>query len=145
MSNYPRDKIRQCAEKYRLRVIYSFGSRANEALDFIEGRVSGLAPTGSDLDIGVKSDHKLTVDEKVGIAIFFEDLFSLPRVDVVVLQEAPVFLAFRIVTGEVLYSQDTNDEAEYQLRILRMAADLAPFERLKQKMALGEKNDADSP
>ena len=57
--------------------------------------------------------------------------------DVVVLPEAPVSLAVEIVLGEILYARDSTYEAEYQLYIMRMAADLLPYERAKQKMILG--------
>ncbi len=132
------DAIRNVAEKYRLQLVYAFGSRAAEALDVIEGREEHLAATPSDLDIGVKSEKKLSVEEKVEIAIFFEDIFDLSRVDVVVIDEAPVFLAFEIVTGELLYCQDEIFEANYQLYIMAQAADLKPYERMKIAMIMGE-------
>ena len=99
--------------------------------------MDSLPCTSSDLDIGVKPERLLTVEEKVEIALFFEDLFNVSRVDVVVLRDAPVFLALEIVIGEILYSQDNTYEAEYQLYIMRMAADLLPYEREKQKMIMG--------
>jgi predicted nucleotidyltransferase len=125
------------AGQYGLQIIYAFGSRAKEALEVVEGRLERLSPIPSDLDIGVKPESPLSVEKKVEIAIFFEDLFDLPRVDVVVLPEAPVSLAVEIVTGEILFARDSTYEAEYQLYIMRMAADLLPYEREKQKMILG--------
>jgi len=132
-----KEKIAQMAAKYGLQVIYAFGSRAKESLDAVEGGRKRLSSSPSDLDIGVKAEGPLTVEEKVKISIFFEDLFDLPRVDVVVLPEAPVSLAVEIVSGEILYAADSTYEAEYQLHIMRMAADLLPYERAKQEMILG--------
>jgi hypothetical protein len=132
-----KEKIVQMAGQYGLQIIYAFGSRAKEVLEIVEGRLDRLSSTPSDLDIGVKPERRLTVEEKVEIAIFFEDLFDLPRVDVVVLPGAPVSLAVEIVTGEILYARDSTYEAEYQLYIMRMAADLLPYEKEKQKMILG--------
>ena len=132
-----KEKIISLAAKYRLKIIYAFGSRAKDALNIVEGRLGSLPCTSSDLDIGVKPEKPLTVEEKVEIALFFEDLFNVNRVDVVVLPEAPVFLALEIVSGEVLYARDAAHEAEYQLYIMRMAADLLPYEREKQKMIIG--------
>ena len=131
------ENIGQIAAKHGLQIIYAFGSRAKEALEVVEGRIERLSSAPSDLDMGVKPERPLTVQEKVEIAIFFEDLFDLPRVDVVVLPEAPVSLAAEIVLGEILYAKDSTYEAEYQLYIMRMAADLLPYERAKQKMILG--------
>lgn len=133
-----KEEIRNIASQYSLQIIYVFGSRAKEALDLVEDRIEHFPSTLADLDIGVKPAKPLTVEEKVKIAIFFEDLFDVPRVDLVVLPEAPVFLAFEIVTGEILYMQDSTYEAEYQLYIMRQAADLLPYERVKQRMIMGD-------
>ena len=133
-----KEQIRDIASKYGLQIIYAFGSRAKEALDMVEGRIEQVSSKPSDLDIGVKPEKPLTVEEKVKIAILFEDLFDVSRVDLIVLPEAPVFLALEIVTGEVLYRQDSTFEAEYQLYIMRMAADLLPYEQVKQRMIMGD-------
>jgi predicted nucleotidyltransferase len=133
-----KEVIGNIASQYGLQIIYAFGSRAKEALDMVEGRIEQFSSKPSDLDIGVKPEKPLTVEEKVKIAILFEDLFDVSRVDLIVLQEAPVFLALEIVTGEILYMQDSTYEAEYQLYIMRMAADLLPHERMKQRMIMGD-------
>jgi hypothetical protein len=133
-----KEEIRNIASQYSLQIIYAFGSRAKEALDLVEDRIEHLPSTPADLDIGVKPAKPLTVEEKVKIAIFFEDLFDVPRVDLVVLPDAPIFLALEIVTGEILYMHDSTYEAEYQLYVMRMAADLLPYERMKQRMIMGD-------
>jgi predicted nucleotidyltransferase len=130
--------VKDIASQYGLQIIYAFGSRAKEALDMVEGRIEQVSSKTSDLDIGVKPEKPLTVGEKVKIAILFEDLFNVSRVDLIVLPEAPVFLALEIVTGEVLYRQDSTYEAEYQLYIMRQAADLLPYEQMKQRMIMGD-------
>src|SRR4030042_163477 len=96
ISSY-KESIQTMAEKYHLQLVYAFGSRAVEVLEVIKGRRKHLAATPSDLDIGVKGEKHLSVEEKVELAIFFEDLFNLPRVDVVAVDEAPIFLAYEIV------------------------------------------------
>ncbi|MGD0918192.1 MAG: nucleotidyltransferase domain-containing protein [Thermodesulfobacteriota bacterium] len=136
--NSIKGQIRGIASQYGLQIIYAFGSRAKEALELVEGRIEQFSSTPSDLDVGVKLDRALTVEEKVKIAILFEDLLDVSRVDLIVLPEAPVSLALEIVTGEILYMHDSTYEAEYQLYIMRQAADLLPYERLKQKMIMGD-------
>jgi hypothetical protein len=131
------EKVEALAGRYDIQIIYAFGSRAKEALHMLEGRTQEASPGKSDLDIGVKAERPLSVQEKVDIAIAFEDLFAVPRVDVVGLAEAPVFLALEIVQGELLYAKDSTYEAEYQLYVMRGAADLMPYERMKRKMLLG--------
>lgn len=130
-------KLASLADEFNLQVIYAFGSRAKEVLHRVEEKGSQSAPSKSDLDIGIKPEKPLTVQEKVKIAIFFEDLFDVPKVDVVEIPEAPIILALEIIKGELLYACDENFEAEYQLYIMSRAADLMPFERLKQKTILG--------
>lgn len=136
--NKIKEQIRDIASRYSLQIIYAFGSRAKEALDLVEGRIEHFSPTPSDLDIGVKPERPFTVEEKVKIVILFEDLFDVSRVDLIILPESPVSLALEIVTGEILYMQDSTYEAEYQLYIMRMAADLLPYERMKQRMIMGD-------
>lgn len=133
----PREVIGRIAEKYDLQIVYAFGSRAKEALAAVEGRIDRLPEGLSDLDVGIKGRRPLTVEEKVEIGILLEDLFGVTRVDVVVLSEAPVFLAVDIVSGEVLFAQDSTYEAEYQLFVLRRAAELMPYEKAKREMILG--------
>ena len=129
-------EIKRLAGRYNLQLIYAFGSRAKEALYFTHGKKSALQASSSDLDIGLKSGRPLSVEEKVKIAVFFEDLFGVPRVDVVMLPEAPVMLALEIVQGELLFAEDDRYEAEYQLYVMRRAAELAPFERMKRDLIL---------
>jgi hypothetical protein len=136
--NKTKEQIRDIASQFGLQIIYAFGSRAKEASDLVENRIEHLSFTQADLDIGVKPEKPLTVEEKVEIAILFEDLFNVSRVDLIVLPEAPIFLAFEIVTGEILYMQDSTYEAEYQLYIMRQAADLFPYEWMKQRMIMGD-------
>jgi len=135
--NRIKEQIREIASRYNLQIIYAFGSRAKEAFDLSEGKIERFSSTPSDLDIGVKPERPLTVEEKVKIAILFEDLFDVFRVDLIVVPEVPIFLALEIVTGEILYMEDPTYEAEYQLYIMRQAADLLPYERMKQEMIMG--------
>jgi len=133
-----KDGIAGLARKYQLQIIYAFGSRAKEIYGRVEGRRQRSSRLKSDLDIGIKPQRRLTVKEKVEIALFFEDLFDVPKVDVVVIPEAPPLLAYEIVSGELLYAMDENFEAEYQLYIMRRAGDLMPYESLKKEMILGK-------
>ena len=130
-------KILKLSRDYSLGLIYVFGTRANEIADVVKGKRCSLSSSKSDLDIGVLPDKYLRVEDKVAIALFFEDLFSVPKTDVVVLTEAPVSLAFEVVQGELLYAKDHDFEADYQLHVLRMTADLMPYEQRKRDLVLG--------
>lgn len=130
-------KIRKLSRNHGLRLIYVFGSRSGEIMDVVKGKKYSISSSKSDIDIGILPHRHLSVEDKVVIALFFEDLFDVAKTDVVDLSEVPVSLAFEIVQGELLYAEDPDFEAEYQLHVLRMAADLMPHERRKREMLLG--------
>jgi len=132
-----KNELKTLAEKYGIKIIYAFGSRAKEALEMLEGKREKLSPSHSDLDIGILVESPLTVDEKVEIAIVLEDLFDAPQVDLVILNDAPLFLALEIVCGELLYARDPRHEAEYQLFIMSLAAELEPYRKMREEMVLG--------
>jgi uncharacterized protein len=107
-----RHAVERLAERYGLAELYVFGSRAGE----VAARVRGsTAPEGPDE---------------------LEDLLGASRVDVVLLPTAGAFLALDVIRGELLYCADPDAQAEYELYVLRRAGDLAPFQRLRQEIAL---------
>ena len=88
----------------------------------------------SDLDLGAlpAPGRVWDVDERVLMTAAFEGVFPAPRVDLIVLSEAPPFLALAAVSGELLFACDRVREANYQLYVMRRAGDLAPFERARR-------------
>lgn len=124
-------KIRQFAERFGIREMYVFGSRAEEIASRVRGQrvIPGL-PT-SDVDIGVipERGRVLGIAEKVQLAIALEDLLEVSRVDLLVIPEVDIFLAAEIIRGELLYCRDLDEQAETELHILAKAGDLAYFER----------------
>ena len=127
-----KQRLNQIAEKFGLDIIYAFGSHAKEVAECLKGERSGLSISPlSDVDIGAKpcSGTHLTVKEKVHLGIAMEDLFSVNRVDLVVITEADPFLAANIIRGERIYCKDEYEADEYDLYILRRAGDLVPLER----------------
>ena len=137
MIDYKR-RISAFARRNGLEIIYAFGSRAKELQARILGKTPHSRHPRSDLDLGIKPVRPLSVKEKVRIAIFFEDLFDISRVDIVSLPEAPASLAGEIVTGELLYAANDKSEGDCQLYYMRRAADLLPFERVRARMILGQ-------
>lgn len=111
--------------------MYAFGSRAGEVRGAVDASVQVVENGTSDADIAVKTSpgHKLSIREKVELAIDLEDLLGVGKVDLVLLSEADPFLAVNIIRGERLYCVDERDADEYDLYVLRRAGDLAHFER----------------
>jgi len=122
------------AARFGIDVLYAFGSRAREALAHTDGRGTFAAGGVSDLDLAAlpAPGRVWDVDERVLMTAAFEDVFPAPRVDLIVLSEAPPFLALAAVSGELLFACDRVREANYQLYVMRRAGDLAPFERARR-------------
>jgi hypothetical protein len=128
------EKLSEIAQGFALDIIYAFGSHAKEALRWVSGCIPTFSVSSqSDLDIGVRPScgKRLSINEKVHLAVALEELFSVSRVDVVVILEVDPFLAANIIRGERLYCKNEFDADEYDLYILRRAGDLIPLEREK--------------
>ena len=76
--------------------------------------------------------------EKFCLTLDLENLFQAHRIDLVVLTEASAFLALDIIKGELIFCTNYDDQAEQELYFLRMAGDLAYFERQRRSQILWE-------
>ena len=134
--------LEKICQEFHVAILYGFGSRAREVLDWLEGKLSELAPGPSDVDVGVKAvpGVRWLVKDKVRLAIELEDLLGCNRVDLVVLDGANPFLADEVIHGERLYARDEYEADEYDLYVLRRAGDLAPLERERMALILGERS-----
>ncbi len=110
-------RLYDLARQYGLIAVYSFGSRAEEVAARVAGRAVEPAHPASDVDIGVlpAPGRRLTAAERADLTVALEDLLDVPRVDLVILPEAPPFLALDIVRGELLCTTDPDAEAENPL------------------------------
>jgi hypothetical protein len=130
----------QICRQFDIALLYCFGSRAVEIRDWFEERRDNLPPSRADADIGVKRlpGKKWSINEKVHLAGALEELLKGMRVDLVCLSEADPFVAAEIIRGERLFASDPHQADEYELYILRRAGDLAPLERERMALVLGE-------
>jgi len=126
-----RERLGEICQRFGVASLYAFGSRAREALGRISGtRIRGEAPN-ADLDLAAQPGKGAlaTSLDRVRLMAALEDLFDVPRVDLVILPEADPFLAAEAIRGELLYCDDEDRQAEEELYYLARAGDLAPFER----------------
>ena len=125
-----------------LDILYVFGSRTDEVRGWLAG--GSLTPGPADVDVGVKAapGARLSVHDKVRLAVALEDLWEVSRVDLVDLADADPFLAANVIRGERLYARDEYLADEYELYVLRRAGDLAPLERERMALILGEEAPA---
>lgn len=135
------DDLSQLCCQFEIDILYVFGSRAVEAREWLAGLRPHLPKGPSDIDVGAKltAGRALSVDGKVKLAMSLEEVFGVARVDLVLLSDADPFLAANIIRGERLYTRDSYLADEYDLYVLRRAGDLAPLERERQALILGER------
>jgi len=91
--------LARICNRFRIDILYVFGSRAGEVKAWLERERGDLPWTSSDVDIGVKPlpGERLSVRDKVRLAMALEDLFGVGRVDLVVIPEVDPFLAVDII------------------------------------------------
>jgi predicted nucleotidyltransferase len=135
-----KNSLEAIARRYQVEEVYAFGSRAEEVAARVRNEKTGVAHPESDVDIGVriKAGVALGPSERVQLALEIEDLLRVSRVDLVILQEAEPFLAVEIIRGELLYTEDLNRQARYELYLLRRAGDLHPFKKERIRMIMEE-------
>jgi uncharacterized protein len=135
-----REALGQIADRYDLRDVHAFGSRAGEIAARVRNTGSVEGPRDSDVDIAVQPREGVTLGAatRSDLAAELEDLLDVAHVDLIVLSEAPPFLAFDVIRGELLHTSDAFAQAEHELYVLRRAGDLAPLERERIRLIISE-------
>lgn len=131
--------LQEICRRFDVAILYAFGSRAKEALAWLDDPARVMSPGPADLDIGVKASASVhwTLAEQVALTQRLEDFFGIHRVDLIPVMRADPFLAANIIRGERLYAASQNAADEYDLYILRRAGDLIPYERERIAQILG--------
>ena len=107
-----------------VRLVYLFGSQ-----------VSGTTGPLSDIDLAV-----LLAREASAIHVFaqLEHLFSLAlegqAVDVVILNQAPIELAYAVIAqGRIIYQRSIAERVEYEAEVMSRYGDFLPFLRAQRQ------------
>ena len=118
--------------------VFVFGSREQEIAARLRCKESPPSDSSSDLDLAILPPHEADFNVRmiVRFASAVEDLFGVPRADIVDLRKAPPYLALDAIKGELLYSADDIQVANFELFVLRRAGDLAFHERERRRMLL---------
>ena len=124
--------IREIAKAYpQVILAYLFGSR-----------VQGSLGPQSDYDIALAVDRnasKASLRADLGSALARK--LGSDKVDIVLLNEASIDLAFAIISqGELLYEREDCARVDYEAQIMNMYFDYLPFLRMARKDIL-EGND----
>ena len=114
--------IARCVSaRSEIQAAYLFGSTA-----------TGRVRPDSDIDIAVlltrAPDAKRALDYRLKLMTDLGAAFHRPDVDVVVLNEAPLLLAHRVLsTGTLVFARSAAARVRFQVRIAAMYADLVPM------------------
>jgi len=116
-----KDKLPEILAAHKeVSLIYLFGSR-------IDGQLGPM----SDYDLGVLIDRD--ADERQVQARLAHDLaraLGTDRVDVVLLNRAPIELAYAIIArGEILYQRDLATRVEHEAQVMSLYGDYLPVLR----------------
>jgi len=134
-----RCELEEICRQFDVAILYAFGSRAKEALTWLDTPAYVMSPGPSDLDIGAKASSGIrwTLAEQVALTQALEDLFGVHRVDLVVLDKANPYLSAEVIHGERLYCADEFQADLYDLYVLRQEADLEFLENERARYLLG--------
>jgi len=136
--NNLKTNLADLCHRYGVTSLYVFGSRASEIAARVAGEQAVPAHPESDGDFAVQvaDTSDLRGFARGGLLMDLEELFGLPRADLVVLNDADPFIALEAVRGEPLFCADLDQQAEEELFILRRAGDLEPFEKERVRLIL---------
>lgn len=113
-------QLAEVFEKQKVVLAYLFGSQA-------KGKTGPL----SDVDIAIYFDEKVVLNERFDLRLEvlgeLMDLFKTDEVDLVVLNDAPVLLAHRILKeGILIFSGDDKKRLEYEVKAVLKYLDWKP-------------------
>lgn len=119
--NFIREKVLEALHTFPMIIlVYLFGSQA-----------SGNAGPISDIDLGILVDHHQdSLELQTGLAHEIVRRIGTDRVDVVLLNRAPIELAFTVISaGQLLYQRSPFEKVEYEATVMSRYYDFLPVLR----------------
>lgn len=121
-------KFIEICKKYDIALAYLFGSQQENALRLLEGRKVVIDDPLADIDIGVvflQSIERIPVRHKVYAQMYndLEDIFSPYKLDLSFMQENHSVFQVEALKGICIYSISEQFKDDYEMMILRRAAD----------------------
>ncbi len=116
--------------------MYLFGSRADDGKKALAG--DPIPAGASDLDVGVLfADPRFHPRVLTGLQIDLDEVFDPLRVDLVPLQRLDALFQFEAIDGHRVAAADPLAADEYELLVMRRAAELLPIERALERDMFG--------
>lgn len=119
-----RDIVSVFAEVSEVKLAYLFGSQ-----------VEGDSGPMSDFDLGVLLDHAASWSQiRVQLSHSLVHGLNTERIDLVLLNEAPIELAYAVIAqGEAVYQRDVATRVEYEARVMSLYGDYLPVLRAQRR------------
>jgi predicted nucleotidyltransferase len=119
------ETLKIIAEKFRIRLIYLFGSQADAGRTFLEGGKIEPGPF-SDLDVAVSFEKPPAATMKVYGNLYREisELFDPFNVDLLFMHEVNSLFQYEVIRGVRIYERDGLIADEFEERVMKIAEDL---------------------
>jgi len=112
------------ARDSRVVAVYGFGSQAR-----------GTAGPGSDVDMGVLLDRRLSLAEELRLRSEVVEELRRDDIDLVVLNQAPPLLTYEVVAaGQRLFARDAKDADRFEERAAMECFDTAYLRKTQQRI-----------
>lgn len=132
MSNDPLHRLISLCRGYGLALVYLFGSQARTGASILAGEKVSIADPLTDLDVGLVTERPLP--QAPQRARFYANLYNeladlfLPlRLDLVLLEENHSVFQAEAIQGICVYEISEEKRDQYEMMVLRRAADFRPF------------------
>jgi len=121
MSNIRRNILERICRDFDIDILYVFGNRAKEVMDWVSGKKRFISPDSLTIEIGVRPipGKRLRFRERVFLKVALQSFLGVNKVNLVVIPESNPFLAANIIHGERLFFRNEYEADEYELYILR--------------------------
>jgi predicted nucleotidyltransferase len=119
-------KLKNLCEKYKIEILYLFGSQSDKGVSFIKGAKIYIEET-SDLDIGIIF-KTLPVDRYEIYGALYLDLsilFEPFNIDLVFLQETEILFQYEAIKGYLIYCNNENFCDKYEEMVMKKASDIS--------------------
>jgi len=124
--------LAEIAQKFDLDLVYLFGSQATNGLKILHGKEVKVLDPLSDIDVGVVTNDSLPPPAARGklyakLSVALSDIFEPFPLDLVFLEENHSVFQVEIFKGQCIYASSEERRDDYEMNILRRAADFKPF------------------
>lgn len=130
------DLLAAACRRHGVAAVYLFGSRADDGKKVLAG--DPVPAAASDLDVGIVFvDPRFQPRLLRRLQLDLDEVFEPLPVDLVPLQRLDALFQFEAIDGHRVAAPDPLAADEYELLVMRRAAELLPIERALERDMFG--------